>query len=67
MSPVLLDRAGSGWAHIALSAGSPAAVDAIADRFRADDLLVSGPRRTGDGYYEAVVRSPDGTLVETVA
>ena len=56
----------AGWAHIALSVGSVATVDRIADRFEADGLLASAPRRTGDGYYEAVVRMPDGTLIEIV-
>ncbi|SDX97261.1 VOC family protein [Roseicitreum antarcticum] len=56
----------SGWAHVALSVGSKIQVDAIANRFRLDGLLVSEPRRTGDGYYEAVVRSPEGTLIEIV-
>ena len=55
-----------GWAHIALSVGSAAAVDDTAERFRRDGLLVSAPRRTGDGYYEAVVRSPEGILIEIV-
>ena len=27
-----------------------------------DDL--ERPRRTGDGYYESIVRDPDGNLVE---
>lgn len=57
----------AGWAHVAVSLGSDAAVDAAAARFRAEGRLVSGPRRTGDGYYEAVVRSPEGALVEIVA
>ena len=26
--------------------------------------VVSEPRTTGDGYYESVVRDPDGNLVE---
>ena len=56
----------TGWAHIALSVGSATEVDRIAERFGADGLLVSAPRRTGDGYYEAVVRAPDGTLIEIV-
>lgn len=56
----------SGWAHIAFSVGGTDQVDAIADRFRCKVLLVSAPRRTGDGYYEAVVRSPEGTLIEIV-
>ena len=57
----------SGWAHVAFAAGSEAGVDALAARFDADGLMVSAPRRTGDGYYEAVVRMPDGTLIEIVA
>lgn len=56
----------SGWAHIAFSVGTHEKVNAIADRFLSNGLLVSAPRRTGDGYYEAVVRTPDGTLIEIV-
>ncbi len=56
----------SGWAHIAYSVGSSEAVDEFAERFRRDELLVSAPRRTGDGYYEAVARSPEGALIEIV-
>ena len=57
----------TGWAHVAYSVGSAEAVDELAERFRDGGLLVSPPRRTGDGYYEAVVRSPEGTLIEIVA
>lgn len=53
-----------GWDHVAVSLGSEAAVDALADRCRAEGCLLSGPRRTGDGYYEAVIGAPDGTRVE---
>jgi lactoylglutathione lyase len=28
---------------------------------------VSGPRETGDGYYEAVVEDPDGNALEITA
>jgi len=56
----------AGWAHIAFSVGSAAAVDRLAQRFDTDGLLVSAPRTTGDGYYEAVIRAPDGTLIEIV-
>jgi lactoylglutathione lyase len=49
-----------------LSVGSKSQVDTFADRFRRDGLLVSDPRKTGDGYYEAVVRSPEGVLIEIV-
>jgi lactoylglutathione lyase len=54
-----------GWGHVAMSVGSRAAVDALAARMAADGVpLVLPPRETGDGYYEAVVRDPDGNLVE---
>jgi lactoylglutathione lyase len=54
-----------GYAHLAVSLGSAEAVDALAARFAADGVpVVSGPRTTGDGYYEAVVRDPDGNVVE---
>ncbi|HUN91045.1 MAG TPA: VOC family protein [Burkholderiaceae bacterium] len=54
----------AGWDHVALSCGSVEAVDALADRCQADGRLVSPPRRTGDGYYEAVISMPDGTRIE---
>jgi lactoylglutathione lyase len=53
-----------GWAHLALSIGSRDAVDAAAERFEAAGLLAAPPRLTGDGYYEALVRTPDGILIE---
>jgi lactoylglutathione lyase len=39
-------------------------VDELAARCDADGLLVSAPRTTGDGYYEAVIAMPDGTRIE---
>lgn len=57
-----------GLAHVALCVGDEATVDALAARFRADGVPVdSGPRRTGDGYYECVVRDPEGNRVEVTA
>ena len=54
-----------GYTHIAIGVGSRAAVNALAARMAADGVTgVSEPRETGDGYYEAVVRDPDGNLVE---
>lgn len=54
-----------GWNHVALSVGSEQAVDELTARLRADGLTVtSGPRTTGDGYYESVVLDPDGNQVE---
>ena len=57
-----------GFAHVALAVGDEAAVDALAARFAADGRrLTRGPRRTGDGYYECVVRDPEGNRVEITA
>ncbi|MDR3514261.1 MAG: VOC family protein [Azospirillaceae bacterium] len=64
------DKAGAehpGWAHIALSLGSEAAVRQRAAQLAATDALVSPPRHTGDGYFEAVLRDPDGNLIEITA
>ena len=62
-APETADR--TGLAHIALSLGDEAAVDEAAERLAAH--LVAPPRRTGDGYYEAIVRDPDGNLIELTA
>jgi lactoylglutathione lyase len=57
-----------GLAHVALAIGDEAAVDALAARFVADGQPpLDGPRRTGDGYYECVVRDPEGNRVELIA
>lgn len=57
-----------GWAHVAIAVGDATTVDGLAARFRADGVAVdSGPRRTGDGYYECVVRDPEGNRVEIAA
>jgi lactoylglutathione lyase len=54
-----------GYAHLAIALASEAAVDAMAARLRADGYpVVDGPRRTGDGYYEAVALDPDGNRIE---
>lgn len=56
-----------GYAHVALSLGSKEAVDGFAELRAAAGTLVSGPRTTGDGFYEAVIRDPDGNLVEVTS
>ena len=57
-----------GYAHVALSLGSTAAVDALTARLSDDGVRVlSPPRWTGDGYYESVVADPDGNVVELTA
>lgn len=54
----------TGLAHVALSLGSEQAVEAMAARAEANGILVAKPRWTGDAFYEAVVRDPDGNLIE---
>jgi lactoylglutathione lyase len=52
-------------AHVAISVGSREAVDCLIEEMReAGVSIVSGPRLTGDGYYEAVIIDSEGNLVE---
>lgn len=54
-----------GYAHIAFSVGSKEAVDELTLRMKADDFPVfSGPRTTGDGYYESCIIDLEGNLIE---
>ena len=56
---------GTGYAHIAFSVGSREKVDELTDRLRkAGFEVVSGPRVTGDGYYESCVVVTEGNLIE---
>ena len=55
----------TGYAHIAFSVGSREKVDALTARLKADGLeVLSGPRTTGDGYYESCVLAVEGNQVE---
>ncbi|KQN46938.1 bleomycin resistance protein [Serratia sp. Leaf50] len=62
----LPDNSTRGWAHLAISVGGQDEVDALARKAEALGILVSQPRTTGDGYYEAVIKDPDGNLIEIV-
>lgn len=54
-----------GYIHLAFSVGSKKAVDGLTARLQAAGYpCLSGPRTTGDGYYESVVADPDGNLLE---
>ena len=54
-----------GWAHLAFSAGSREEVDRLTERLgRAGYPVLSGPRTTGDGYYESCVAGPEGIPIE---
>jgi lactoylglutathione lyase len=55
----------SGYIHLAMAVGSEVAVDELTRRLQADGYVVlDGPRRTGDGYYESVVLDPDSNRIE---
>lgn len=55
----------SGYAHVAISLGSKAAVDELSERFKAEGFeILSGPRTTGDGYYESAIIGFEGNVVE---
>ncbi len=55
----------AGFIHLSFSAGSKEAVDALTARLDADGYrTLSGPRTTGDGYYESSVRGFEGILLE---
>ena len=55
----------TGYAHIAFSLGDRESVDALTDRLRRDGFeVVSGPRVTGDGYYESCVVGIEGNQIE---
>ncbi|MDD2926978.1 VOC family protein [Rhodoferax sp.] len=54
-----------GLTHLAISVGSEQQVDALTQRLKDDGFVIlDGPRRTGDGYYESVTLDPDGNRIE---
>ena len=55
----------TGYIHIAFSLGSRERVDELTERLKADGYEVrSGPRTTGDGYYESCVVGIEGNQIE---
>ena len=59
------DGEGFGYAHLAFSTGSKQAVDVLTLRLKNDGYSVlSGPRTTGDGYYESVIADLEGNRIE---
>ena len=55
----------TGFIHLAFSVGSKEAVDTLTARLASDGWAVlSGPRTTGDGYYESCVAGFEGNLLE---
>lgn len=55
----------TGYIHIAFSLGSKEKVDQLTARLKNDGFQVlSGPRTTGDGYYESCIIAIEGNQIE---
>ena len=55
----------TGYIHIAFSLGSKEAVDELTERLKNDGYqVISGPRTTGDGYYESCIVGIEGNQIE---
>lgn len=65
MSDLPKELSRTGYAHVAFSVGSKEKVDALTARLKNDGYeIVSGPRMTGDGYYESCVVVIEGNQIE---
>lgn len=59
------DAERTGFIHIAFSLGSREKVDELTSRLKADGYKVlSGPRTTGDGYYESCIAAIEDNQIE---
>lgn len=55
----------TGYIHIAFSVGSREKVDILTQRLKEDGYqIISGPRTTGDGYYESCILGIEGNQIE---
>ncbi len=55
----------TGFIHVAFSVGSKEKVDSLTAQMKADGYeVLSGPRTTGDGYYESCVVGIEGNQIE---
>lgn len=55
----------TGYIHIAFSVGSKERVDELTERLKNDGFtVISGPRTTGDGYYESAVIDLEDNQIE---
>lgn len=55
----------TGLIHLAFSTGSKEAVDSLTARLKNDGYeVLSGPRTTGDGYYESCIAVIEGNQIE---
>lgn len=57
----------TGFSHLAFSAGSREEVDDLTARLKSDGYpVISGPRITGDGYYESCILGFEENIIEIV-
>lgn len=55
----------TGYIHIAFRLGSKEAVNSLTERLKDDGYsVISGPRTTGDGYYESCIVVIEGNQIE---
>ena len=55
----------TGLIHIAFSVGSKEKVDELTEKLKIDGFeVLSGPRTTGDGYYESCIVGIEGNQIE---
>ncbi len=55
----------TGYVHLAFSVGSKERVDELTEHIKnAGYEVVSGPRTTGDGYYESCIVAIEGNQIE---
>ena len=55
----------TGFIHVAFSVGSKEQVDELTARLKTDGYsVISGPRTTGDGYYESCILDLEGNQIE---
>lgn len=55
----------TGYVHLAFSLGSQEAVDELTEKMKRDGYsVISGPRVTGDGYYESCMIGVEGNQIE---
>ena len=55
----------TGYIHIAFSVGSKEKVDELTAKLKEDGYeIISGPRTTGDGYYESCVVGIEDNQIE---
>ena len=65
MTDLPKDLVRTGYAHIAFSVGSKEKVDSLPAQLTSYVYeIVSGPRTTGDGYYESCIVAIEGNQIE---